>query len=153
MDFHVNQTISLPTFFQNPSTPAERTLQSLDVRRVLKFYLDKTKNIRQSDQLFINYGPVRTGLATSKQSISRWIVSCILLCYHKVGKSLSSRPRAHSTRGRAATTALLRNVPIPEICKAATWRSVHTLTSLYCLNSDARADTQVGQASLKNLFA
>ncbi|KAJ1214048.1 hypothetical protein NDU88_001676, partial [Pleurodeles waltl] len=29
-DFHVNQTISLPTFFQNPATPAERTLHSLD---------------------------------------------------------------------------------------------------------------------------
>ncbi|XP_078539962.1 uncharacterized protein LOC144824853 [Lissotriton helveticus] len=152
-DFHVNQTITLPTLFQNPSSPAERSLHSLYVRRVLKFYLDKTKDIRRSDQLFINYGSVRTGLATSKQSISRWIVSCIQLCYQKANKTLGGKPKAHSTRGKAATTALLRNVPIAEICKAATWKSVHTFAKHYCLDTDTRADAQVGQALLRNLFA
>lgn len=44
-DFHINQEITLPTFFSNPSSPPERALHSLDLKRVLKFYLDKTKDI------------------------------------------------------------------------------------------------------------
>lgn len=151
-DFHVNQAISLPTFFPNPSTPAERALHSLDLRRFLKCYLDRSRPMRKSDQLFVNYGQIRAGYAASKQSISRWIVSCIRLVYQLAQKPLASTPKAHSTRGKATTAAFLRNVPIAEICRAATWRSVHTFTRHYCLDSETRADTQVGQASLRNLF-
>lgn len=151
-DFHVNQTISLPSFFPNPSTPAEKSLHSLDLKRVLKYYLDKSKTIRKSDQLFLNYGNIRTGFPSSKRSISRWIVSCIKLAYQLANKPLLVSPKAHSTRGKAATVAFLHNVPMAEICKAATWKSVHTFTRYYCLDSDSRADTQVGHASLRNLF-
>ncbi|KAJ1121780.1 hypothetical protein NDU88_000299 [Pleurodeles waltl] len=151
--FHINQTITLPTFFPNPETPAEKALYSLDLKRVQKFYLDKTKSIRHSNRLFVNYGHLRTGEAASKRTISRWIVSCIVNTYQLANRQLLARPRAHSTRGKAATAALLNNVPISEICKAATWKSVHTFTRHYCLDSDARADAQVGQASLRNLFA
>ncbi|KAJ1096084.1 hypothetical protein NDU88_001230 [Pleurodeles waltl] len=31
-EFHINQTISLPTFFPNPETPAEKALHSLDLK-------------------------------------------------------------------------------------------------------------------------
>ena len=151
--FHINQRISLPTFFPNPANAAERSLHSLEVRRVLKFYLHKTRPIRNSNQLFVNYGSVGTGMASAKQSISRWIVSCIILAYQLSHKPLPGRPKAHSTWGKAATLAMLRNVPLVEICKAGTWRSVHTFTRCYCIHYDSRADTQVGQASLRNLFA
>ena len=123
------------------------------MRRVLKFYLDKTQPIRKSDRLFVNYGPVASGMATTKQSISRWIVSCIILTYQLAKMPLPGRPKAYSTRGKAATLAMLHNVPISEICKAATWRSEHTFARHYCIDSDSRAGTQVGQASLRNLFA
>lgn len=152
-DFHINQSITLPTFFPNPATQAERALHSLDLKRVLKFYLDKTSDIRKSDRLFVNYGVINKGLPASKRTISRWIVSCITLAYQLSHKVLGGRPKAHSTRGKASTTALIKNVPISEICKAATWRSVHTFSRHYCLDSDAQADAQVGRASLQNLFA
>lgn len=151
-DFHINQTISLPSFFPNPSSPAERSLHSLDLKRILKFYLDKTKGLRKSDQLFVNYGAMRTGYPASKRSIARWIVSCIKMAYQLANRPLLLSPKAHSTRGKAATVAFLQDVPLSEICKAATWSSVHTFTQHYCLESDSRADTQVGQASLRNLF-
>lgn len=53
-DFHINQSITLPTFFPNPSNPPERSLHSPDLKRVLKFYLDKTKGLRKSERLSIN---------------------------------------------------------------------------------------------------
>lgn len=86
-DFHINQGITLPTFFPNPSTPPERALHSLDLKRVLKFCLHKTKGIRKTDHLFVNYGLINTGLAASKRSISWWIVSCISLAYQLANKS------------------------------------------------------------------
>lgn len=151
-EFHINQSITLPTFFPNPSSPAERSLHSLDLKRVLKFYIDKSKTVRQTDQLFVNYGPLNTGLPASKRSIARWIVSCITLAYQLAHRPLPGKPKAHSTRGKAATIAMLHNVPIQDICKAATWRSIHTFTRHYCLDSDSQADARFGQASLRNLF-
>lgn len=147
-DFHVNQVITLPTFFPNHSTPADKVLHLVGLKSAE--ILDKTKDIRKSDRLFANYGIINKGLAASKRSISRWIGSCISLSYQLSNKVLGGRPKAHSTRGKASTTALLRNVPIAEICKAATWRSVHTF-SHHCLDSDAQADAQVGRASEKSI--
>ena len=52
-EFHVNEPIVLPTFFPSPTTPVERKLHSLDVRRALAFYLHRTKSIRRSQHLFM----------------------------------------------------------------------------------------------------
>lgn len=56
---------------------------------------------------------ITPGFATSKQSLSKRIVSCVHLCYQKVNKSLPGKPKAHSTRSKA-TTAFLRNIPISQ---------------------------------------
>lgn len=47
-DFDGKQTITLPLFFQTPSSLVERSLYSLDGRRGLKNYLDKTKDSEKS---------------------------------------------------------------------------------------------------------
>ncbi|XP_078523326.1 uncharacterized protein LOC144792272 isoform X4 [Lissotriton helveticus] len=39
------------------------------------------------------------------------------------------------------------------ICRAATWYSVHTFTKHYCLDSAWKEDAAVGQAVLRHLFA
>ena len=44
-EFHVNQSLILPTLFPNPSSDVERMLHSLDVRRALAFYVSKTKGL------------------------------------------------------------------------------------------------------------
>lgn len=70
-DFHLNEPIVLRTFFPNPQTAAERALHSLDLKRCLKFYLDRTKTFRKSNQLFVAYSRPRKGLPLTKQSISQ----------------------------------------------------------------------------------
>ena len=51
--FHLNQDIVLPSFFQNPQTPEEKLLHSLDLVRAVKVYLQATTQIRKTNVLFI----------------------------------------------------------------------------------------------------
>lgn len=139
--FHLNLPIVLPTYFRNPSSIAEKSLHTLDIRRCLKFYLDKTKSFRKSDQLLIAFAGLRKGLAMSRSSISRWIASAITLAHEKAGKPLRDKVQAHSTRKIAASTALFAGVSLPDICRAATWSNVHTFTRHYCLDTAWKADS------------
>ena len=96
--------------------------------RALKWYLDKTKNLRKDDQLFIitrePYKPA------SRESISRWIVEAI----QAAGTDAllpGATPRAHDTRGISTSWALFQGVPLEEIQRAAYWRSTNSFISHY----------------------
>lgn len=52
---------------------------------------------------------------------------------------------AHSLRLLSTSVALLKNIPIFEICKAANWFSVHIFSKRYMLLHSSRSD-----APLKN---
>ncbi|XP_069497302.1 uncharacterized protein [Ambystoma mexicanum] len=151
--FHVNQSIELPAFFQNPQSSAEVKLHTLDVCRAVLYYVNKTRSLRKTDQLFVSVATGREGDRVSKGAISKWIINCIQLCYSLSEKTLPFTPRAHSTRGIGATLAFIANVPLDTICKAATWSSIHTFTQHYCIDTHSKTDTQVGQAVLRHRFA
>lgn len=52
--FHLNQSIILLIFFLKPHTQdGEAKLCTLDVKRMLAFYLEQTKQFRRSPKLFI----------------------------------------------------------------------------------------------------
>lgn len=54
--FHRPQDIVLATFCNFPRSEKEKSFSFLDVRRILHFYLEVTKNFRKSDALFLR-GP------------------------------------------------------------------------------------------------
>lgn len=61
-DFHRNQSIIVSVFFPKPHTDdGEAKLHTLDVRRALAFYLDRTKQFTQSPKLFISYERKKKG--------------------------------------------------------------------------------------------
>ncbi|XP_064410353.1 uncharacterized protein LOC135354987 [Latimeria chalumnae] len=152
-EFHINQEIFLPVFFPGPhSCDGDKHLHRLDVKRSLQIYLDRTKDICKSDQIFVSYAQDRLGLPLSKQCMSQWICECIQLCYDLEGIQLEGRLTAHSTRGVSASVANLQSVPVSEICRAATWSSVHTFCRHYCLDIASRRQTCFGQAVLQGLF-
>ena len=74
LSFHVHQPIILLTFSPQPSTPAEKSLHLLDVRRVLSYYVQRTASFRNSKRLFISPHRPHKGHQVSPQTISRWIV-------------------------------------------------------------------------------
>ena len=136
--FHINQTIELPVFFQKPESIAETALQTLDVKRAVLFYTERTKPFRKTQQLFISFTKPNQGAANSKAGLSRWIVKFIQTCYAKAKRVLLLKPKAHSTRKKGASVAFLGNIPMSDICKAATWCTPHIFTKHYCVDVYAR---------------
>nr|XP_014350502.1 PREDICTED: 14-3-3 protein epsilon [Latimeria chalumnae] len=59
----------------------DQRLHCLNVKRSLQIYLDRTKGIRRSDQIFVSYGQGRLGSPVLKQRMSKWICECIQLYY------------------------------------------------------------------------
>ncbi|KAG6939866.1 hypothetical protein G0U57_021849, partial [Chelydra serpentina] len=127
----------------------ECRLHTLDVRRALAFYLDRTKSFRRSLQLFVASAERMKGQPVSTQRLSRWITLCIHTCYELAKVPSPPVVRAHSTRAQASSAAFVAHVPIQDICRAATWSSVHTFTSHYAIVSHARDDAGFGRAVLQ----
>lgn len=87
------------------------------------------------DQLMFSYGPQRLGASVTKRAIARWISATIQLCHTTAGKPLTVKAKAHSTRAISYSAALFAGVPLDKICPATTWKSTHTCTLHYCLDS------------------
>nr|XP_008107943.1 PREDICTED: inositol hexakisphosphate kinase 3 isoform X1 [Anolis carolinensis]XP_008107944.1 PREDICTED: inositol hexakisphosphate kinase 3 isoform X1 [Anolis carolinensis]XP_016848789.1 PREDICTED: inositol hexakisphosphate kinase 3 isoform X1 [Anolis carolinensis] len=151
--FHMCQDISLPAFFQNPASPLEIMLHSLDVRRALAYYVQRTAEYRKSPQLFLKYRMDKLGTPVSSQRLASWIVSTIRLAYRLADQDPPQRITAHSTRAMAASQAFLKGVPLEDICKAATWSSSLTFASHYKLDIMAKKDAAFGRAVLFSCVA
>nr|XP_025038502.1 uncharacterized protein LOC112545154 [Pelodiscus sinensis] len=133
-EFHINEPIVLPCFYPEPHTSRHHALlHTLDARRALVFYIDRTRDIRKTDRLIVSTSGHSKGQALSAQRISKLVVSCITTCYDICKKPLLSQPRAHSTRAMATSTAFVRGVPLRDICRAATWSSNTTFSRHYAI--------------------
>ena len=151
-EFHLNQPLSLPTLFPQPSSDVERMLHTLDVRRALAFYVSRTKDLRASNRLFVCHSGCKRGLPAARSTLSRWIVSTISLAYELHHKPPPLGLHAHSTRAVASSTALLRGVDVPDICRAATWSTPSTFITHYRLDLRAKKETTFGRAVLTSLL-
>ncbi|KAJ1101564.1 hypothetical protein NDU88_006631 [Pleurodeles waltl] len=79
--FHVGQSITLPTFYAPPHpSHEEERLHRLDPKRALAFYLNRTKDFRVDDQLFVGYVGVKKGKAV----VGSWLC----MYYFKVRNSM-----------------------------------------------------------------
>ncbi|KAJ7317027.1 hypothetical protein JRQ81_003189 [Phrynocephalus forsythii] len=118
-DFHATQPLVLPAFFPNPSMPAEQSLHSMDVKKVLLFYMSGTADICKSPKLFICTHRPKLGLPASPQTISKTIVATINLAYDLAQSHLPMGIRAHSTQALSTSTAFMKGVPVPDILKSS----------------------------------
>ncbi len=105
--------------------------------RALDAYVHRAALWRKSDQLFVYYGPYKKGIPADKQTLSRWIVDAITTYYGSSDLPSPLGVRAHSTRGMAASKALLSSVPMHDICDAAGWSTPLTFVRFYSLDLDA----------------
>ncbi len=111
--------------------------------RALKLYVDRSKGWRKSSQLLVCFGAGRCRLATSKQRISHGVRDTILLAYEARNLPSLLSLRALSTRGVASSQALLRGVPLEDICVAAVWSSPRTFVKFYNLDVDTAPGSQI----------
>lgn len=63
--------------------PNEQALHTLDIKRCLKFYLQRTNDIRKPDQLLVAYVQGSQGGPVTKATIARWISAAIQFCHIK----------------------------------------------------------------------
>lgn len=151
--FHRSQDIVLPSFCPDPKSSKERVLHCLDVRRALSFYLDRTRDSRRSESLFVSFRNPSVGKPVSASTLSRWIRECIAMAYKASGVEVPSGICAHSLRS-ASTSAAYRSFPSLEtVCKAATWSSVHTFTKHYRVDKRASAEAAFGRVVLQQVLA
>ena len=136
---NLNQVIALDPFHPPPfGSEEDETLNCLCPVRALLCYVNRTQSFRVTDQLFVGYGAGQQGKAISKQRLSHWVVEAIKCAYELSGLSAPTTAVAHSTRGIATSWALLKGVPLHEICQAACWSSPSTFARFYSLNVTSR---------------
>ncbi|XP_010773556.1 uncharacterized protein, partial [Notothenia coriiceps] len=105
--------------------------------RALRTYMDRSKEFRRNDQLFVSWANPHKGKPVTKQRLSHWIVEAIALAYTSQGLQAPPGLRAHSTRGLATSWALFKGVSIQDICAAASWSSPLTFVRFYRLDVSA----------------
>jgi len=122
-----------PSHFMEPIVvPAFHHDDRLCVVRTLKYYLALTEDRRDGRApLTLLRCLVKPFDPASPQTISKWVVRLIQLCYEVSGKEKPSRLRAHSTRAVAPNWAAMDGAPLRRILEAADWRCQSTFARFY----------------------
>ena len=118
--------------------------RSLCPVRALRYYLDKTKDLRSGKELvFVSF---RKSFQKDivPATVSSWIKQTIVLCYQMSDQQAQQlhQVRAHDVRAFAASKAFQGGVPLDQILAACHWKSHNTFTQFY-LKDLAWADSDV----------
>ena len=118
--------------------------RSLCPVRALRYYLDRTSDIRQHKKLvFVSF---KKGFDKdiSSATISSWIKQTVILCYECSDHQAHTlhQIKAHDVRAFAASKAFQSGVSLEQILSACHWRSHNTFTQFY-LKDVAWADSDL----------
>ena len=112
--------------------------------RALKWYLNRTKERRKFEQLFLTCKEPFT--PASKDTVSRWIVRAIKAA-GQTALVTDSAPHAHETRGVSTSWAMFAGISQEEILQAAFWSTPNTFISCYLKDVPA-SEAAFSQAAL-----
>ena len=118
--------------------------RSLCPVRALRYYLDKTEDIRQGKELiFVSF---KKGFTKdiSPATISSWIKQTVILCYQLSDKKAQDlhQVKAHDVRAFAASKAFHSGASLEQVLSACHWKSHNTFTQFY-LKDVAWADSEL----------
>ena len=118
--------------------------RSLCPVRALRYYLDRTSNIRQHKELvFVSF---KKGFDKdiSPATISSWIKQTVILCYELSDQEAHTlhQVKAHDVRAFAASKAFQDGISLEQILSACHWKSHNTFTQFY-LKDVAWADSEL----------
>ena len=101
--------------------------------RALRFYLDRTKDLRGSRSLlFISFKKGHTP-DIRPATLSSWLKQTILLCYKQADQQALDlvQVKAHDIRAFAASKAFYGGVSVDQIMQACHWKAHNTFTNFY----------------------
>ena len=118
--------------------------RSLCPVRALRYYLDRTSDLRQHKELvFVSF---KKGFDKdiSPATISSWIKQTVILCYELSDRQAHTlhQVKAHDVRAFAASKAFQSGVSLDQILSACHWKSHNTFTQFY-LKDVAWADSEL----------
>ena len=118
--------------------------RSLCPVRALRYYLDRTSDLRQHKELvFVSF---KKGFDKdiSPATISSWIKQTVILCYELSDHQTHTlhQVKAHDVRAFAASKAFQSGVSLEQILAACHWKSHNTFTQFY-LKDVAWADSEL----------
>ena len=123
------------------SLKSDRSLCSV---RALRYYLDRTSDLRQNKELvFVSF---KKGFDKdiSPATICSWIKQTVILCYELSDQEAHTlhQVKAHDVRAFAASKAFQSGVSFEQILSACHWKSHNTFTQFY-LKDVAWADSEL----------
>ncbi len=118
-----------------PSEEADSALALLCPVRALRIYVDRTRSVRSSEQLFVCHGGQQKGKAVSKQRLAHWIVEAVALAYQSQGDQECV----------ASSHALAHGASLADICRAAGWATPNTFTRFYNLRVEPVSSRVLGK--------
>ena len=118
--------------------------RSLCPVRALRYYLDRTADLRQNKELvFVSF---KKGFDKdiSPATISSWIKQTVVLCYELSDQEALTlhQVKAHDVRAFAASKAFQSRISLDQILSACHWKSHNTFTQFY-LKDVAWADSEL----------
>ena len=118
--------------------------RSLCPVRALRYYLDKTQDLRQGKELvFVSF---KKGFTKdiSPATIPSWIKQTVILCYDLSDQESLTlhQVKAHDVRAFAASKAFQGGISLDQILAACHWKSHNTFTQFY-LKDVAWADSEL----------
>ena len=118
--------------------------RSLCPVRALRYYLDRTKDLRKGKELvFVSF---RKSFQKDivPATISSWIKQTVLLCYQLSDEDTQNllQVKAHDVRAFAASKAFQGGVSLDQILSACHWKAHNTFTQFY-LKDLAWADSEL----------
>ena len=118
--------------------------RSLCPVRALRYYLDRTADLRQNKELvFVSF---KKGFDKdiSPATISSWIKQTVILCYELSDQAALTlhQVKAHDVRAFAASKAFQSGISLDQILSACHWKSHNTFTQFY-LKDVAWADSEL----------
>ena len=121
-------TITALTTIVDRQFKEDRTLCPV---RALRFYLDRTKDLRGSHSLlFISFKKGHTS-DIRPATLSSWLKQTILLCYKQADQQALDLVKAHDIRAFAASKAFYGGVSVDQIMQACHWKAHNTFTNFY----------------------
>ena len=118
--------------------------RSLCPVRALRYYLDRTSDIRQNKELVFVSLKKGFNKDISPATISSWIKQTVILCYELSDQEAHTlhQVKAHDVRAFAASKAFQSGVSLGQILSAYHWKSHNTFTQFY-LKDVAWADSEL----------
>ena len=107
--------------------------RTLCLVRALRYYLDRTKDVRGSRSLFfISFKKGHT-LAIRPASLSSWLKQTILLCCKQADQQALDlvQVKAHDIRAFAASKAFYGGVSVDQIMQPCHWKAHNSFTNFY----------------------